>query len=77
MKKNIHDPIIEQVSEKTGLTAEQLKQHMKEKNAEGILKNLSFADSSKIQKILNDPKKAEKIMNSPQAQALFKKLSEK
>jgi hypothetical protein len=35
---------------------------------------MNSSQAKKIQKILDDPKESEKLLNSPQAQAIIKKL---
>lgn len=42
-----------------------------------LLKGLNETQKNKVQSILNDPKATEKILNSPQAQALMKKFGDK
>ena len=48
-----------------------------ENQVNDLLKGLNEAQKSKVQNILKDPKAYEKILNSPQAQALMKKYGDK
>lgn len=42
-----------------------------------LLKGLNEKQADKVKNILNDPQKAQKILESPQAQALIKKFGDK
>ena len=42
---------------------------------EKLLSNLNKSDAEKLKNILNDPVKTKQILNTPEAQALIKKLS--
>lgn len=48
-----------------------------ENQVNDLLKGLNETQRNKVQSILNDPKAYEKILNSPQAQALMKKFGDK
>ena len=48
--------------------------NMKGKQPEEILKSLKPEDAEKVRNIMNNPEMTKKILNSPQAQALMKKL---
>ena len=41
------------------------------------LKNMSQKDSAMLQKVMQNPKMMEKLISSPQAKALYQKLSGK
>lgn len=43
--------------------------------AENLLSSLSKSDADKVRSILKDPEKTKQILNSPEAQAIIKKLS--
>ena len=42
-----------------------------------VLKNMSQKDSAMLQKVMQNPKMVEKLISSPQAKALYQKLSGK
>ena len=48
--------------------------NMKGKQPEENLKSLKPEDAEKVRNIMNNPEMTKKILNSPQAQALMKKL---
>ena len=39
------------------------------------MKNMSLKDAAKFQQVVNNPKIVEKLMNAPQAKALYEKLT--
>ena len=39
------------------------------------MKNMSQKDAAKFQQVVNNPKIVEKLMNAPQAKALYEKLT--
>ncbi len=47
---------------------------MDKNSVDKLFRNLSEQDKKKVESILADKKKTEQIMNSPQAQAILKKL---
>lgn len=42
---------------------------------ENLLSSLNKSDADKVRSILNDPVKTKQVLNTPEAQALIKKLS--
>lgn len=56
------------------LSSEQVKNIAQQSSPDELLKNLDTKNAQKVKEILNDPKELEKIMSSPQAQSLLKKL---
>lgn len=53
---------------------EQVENMAQQASPDELLKNLDTKNAQKVKEILNDPKELEKIMSSPQAQSLLKKL---
>lgn len=66
--------LLKSVSDKLGKTPEALKKATKSGNVENLLGDLNQNDAQKIQKILSDKNAANKILSTPQAQNLIKKL---
>ena len=66
--------LLKSVSDKLGKSPEELKKASQTGNVDNLLKNLNPSDSQKIQKILSDKNVANKILSTPQAQSLIKKL---
>ncbi len=65
------------VSKKIGVSSDQLRKELAEGKFDSALASMNKNDASKLQRVMNDPKLIEKMMSTPQAQALYKKLSEK
>ncbi len=63
------------ISQKLGISPDQLKKELNEGKFNKALASMNNADAQKFNQILNDPKSIEKIMSTPQAKALYKKLS--
>ncbi len=80
-KNNIDRNKLEQllgtVSGKIGISPEQLKKELDEGRFDSALSAMNKSDADKFQKIVNNPKLLEKMMSTPQAMALYKKLSGK
>lgn len=74
---NIPDSMIKEVSSSTGINSEELKKNLAEGKMDNILSKINGKDSEKIKKILSGREMTEKILNSPQAVALMKKLKGK
>jgi len=57
------EKLIEIASEKLGLTKEGLSEMLRTGNVQAITSNLSKSDREKVEKVMNDPKLAEKFKN--------------
>lgn len=66
--------LLNSVSEKLGKSPEELKKATQSGNIENLLGSLNQNDAQKIQKVLSDKNIANKLLASPQAQSLIKKL---
>ncbi len=67
--------LLQTVSQKLGVPPEQLRQDLQSGKFDSALRNMSAEDSSKLQQALKNPQMVEKLMSTPQAQALYKKLT--
>lgn len=74
---NIPDSVYNEVGSNIGMSSEELKSDLTNGKVDKILSKVSSKDSQKIKKILSDPAMTEKILNSPQAAAIMKKLKGK
>ena len=72
--KNISG-LLEVVSKKIGVSPEKLKQELEAGKFDSALHGMSRSDAAKFQQAVNNPKIVEKLMSSPQAKALYKKLT--
>lgn len=71
--KQIQD-ILNSLSARLGESPDKLKSNIQSGNMSKMLNNMDKSKANKIQEILNDKEKTEKLLNTPQAQALLKKL---
>lgn len=67
--------LLKTLSKRLGKNPEQIKSAAQSGNINSIIKGLSKSDSEKIQKAMSDKNIASKILASPQAQKLLKKLT--
>lgn len=72
-EKQIQD-ILNSLAQKLGENPDTLKTNMQNGNMSKMLNNMDKKQADKIQSILNDKEKTEKLLSTPQAQALLKKL---
>ena len=80
MNRNSIDPkkasgLMNAISKKIGVPPEQLKSELESGKFDATLAAMNKSDAAKFQQALNNPKLVEKMMSSPQAKALYKKLS--
>lgn len=61
-------------SKKLGTTPEVLQKQLQDGTFEKALGNMPGSDAAKLKQALSDPKTAEKILSTPQAKAIYKKL---
>lgn len=66
--------VIEQLSQRLNSTPSEVESALKKGNLQQVLEKMDSKQAQKVQDILSDPKQSEKILSSPQAQALIKKL---
>ena len=65
------------VSKKIGVSPEQLKKELESGKFDSAISAMNKSDADKFRRAVNDPKLIERMMSTPQAQALYKKLSGK
>ncbi len=80
MNKNNIDPknlngLLDVVSKKIGVPSEKLKSELESGKFDSALSGMSQSDAAKFQHAINNPKLVEKLLSTPQAKALYKKLS--
>ena len=69
--------LLKVISNKTGVPAETLKKELEEGKFDSALNAMNRNDAARFQQAVNNPKIVEKMMSSPQAKALYEKLSGK
>ena len=71
------DQLLQAASKKLRVPPEQLRSELESGKYDKVLKNMSQKDSAMLQKVMQNPKMMEKLISSPQAKALYQKLSGK
>ncbi len=69
------EAMLEAVSKKLGTSPDELKKNLESGNMNGVIKGMDETQSEKLRQALNNKSLQEKIMSSPEAQELVKKLS--
>ncbi len=80
MNSNNIDPkkingLLDAVSKKIGVPPEKLKKELEAGKFDSAISAMNKNDAAKFQQAVNNPKLVEKMMSTPQAKALYKKLS--
>ena len=63
------------VSKKIGVPADTLRSELEAGKLDSALSAMSGSDAAKFRQAVNNPQLVEKMMSTPQAKALYKKLS--
>ncbi len=66
--------LINQLSQRLGADSSQVKDALQKGNLDKVLHNMDQKQAQKISAILSDPEESKKVLSTPQAQALIKKL---
>lgn len=66
--------LMEQLSKRLNTTPEQLRKNADSGSVDALLQNADGDSAARVREILGDPEKTKALLNSPQAQALMKKL---
>lgn len=67
--------LINAVSKKLGVPPEKLKSELEAGKFDSALSAMNKNDAAKFQQAVNNPKLVEKMMSTPQAKALYEKLT--
>ncbi|HCJ42230.1 hypothetical protein [uncultured Ruminococcus sp.] len=70
-------PLLSEAAKKLGIPPEQLAAHLQNGDLSRAMQNMPPSQQQMLKKTLSDKNACERLMNSPQAQALIKKLSGK
>lgn len=62
------------LSKQLDTSPEKLKENLEKGNLNSIVNKMSSGQAKRLQKIMDNPEQRDKILNSPQAQAIIKKL---
>lgn len=66
--------ILNALAQKLGENPNEIKKNAQKGEVGSLLNKMDGKQASKVQEILNDKEKTEQLLNTPQAQALIKKL---
>ena len=66
--------ILNSLAQKLGENPNEIKKNAQKGEVGSLLNKMDGKQASKVQDILNDKEKTERLLNTPQAQALIKKL---
>ncbi len=67
--------LLQVVSKKLGVSSEQLRQELEAGKFDNAMKNMSPSEASKFQQAVKNPQMLNKMMSTPQAKALYQKLT--
>ena len=69
------DKLLGVVSSKLGVSKDSLRKDLEQGKFDNALKNMKPADVATFNQMVNNPKMLEKFLTTPQAQALYNKLT--
>lgn len=79
MNQNINprnlDALLSVVSRKLNVPSDVLKSQLEKGQFDAALNNMNNEEAGKFRQVMNNPKLIEKMMTTPQAQELYKKLT--
>ena len=70
------EKMIQLASSKLGVSPEKLKRTLESGNIEDMLGSMRREDADKLKKLMNDPSAKEKLLSSPEAAKIIKKMKE-
>lgn len=70
------EKMIELASKKLGVSSEKLKKSLEKGNMEDMLSEMRKEDADKLKSIMNNPSVKDKLMSSPEAADIIKKMKE-
>lgn len=76
MNANI-EKMIALVSKKLGIPEEKLKASLEKGNIDDMLSDMKKEDAEKLKSVMNNSASKEKLLNSPEAESIMKKMGQK
>ncbi len=76
MNQNQYNGLLNLASKKLGTTPEELQAQLESGSFEKAVSGMNPTDSKRLKEALANPKVAEKILSTPQAQEIYKKLTD-
>ncbi len=74
MGQNELEKLLRAASQRLGMSPEELKQGAAEGQLSELIRGMDPVDAQNLQRVLGDREAAQKILDSPQAQELMKRL---
>ena len=74
MKQKDLEQLLQMAAQKLGTTPELLRQGVKNGDLQSMVRGMDPKDEEQLRRVLSDQEAAQKLLGSPQAQALLKKL---
>ena len=74
---NSMEKMIELASQKLGISPEKLKNSLKTGNVDDMLVNMKKEDADKLKSVMNNQNAKDKLLNSPEAKKIMKKMQDK
>lgn len=69
------DGLLKLVSKKLNIPSDELKKQLESGKFDAALNNMGAGDAAKFNQIMKNPKMIEKFISTPQAQAIYKKMT--
>lgn len=76
MSENINN-LLSQLSKKLGVSSNEITSAAQKGDVQSLLKNADSEEAKQFNSVLSDPEKTKQVLNSPQAKAIMKLLSDK
>lgn len=70
------EKMVKLVSVKLGISEEKLKQWLEKDDVESMMSNMRKEDADKLKNLMDNPSVRDKLMKSPEAESLMKKLKD-
>jgi len=69
--------LLSQLSKKLGVSSNEITSAAQKGDVQSLLKNADSEEAKQFNAVLSDPEKTKQVLNSPQAKAIMKLLSDK
>lgn len=76
MSENINN-LLSQLSKKLGVSSNEITSAAQKGDVQSLLKNADSEEAKQFNAVLSNPEKTKQVLNSPQAKAIMKLLSDK
>lgn len=76
MSENLNK-LLSQLSKKLGVSSNEITSAAQKGDVQSLLKNADSEEAKQFNAVLSDPEKTKQVLNSPQAKAIMKLLSDK